>query len=231
MVAGGVSPGGITSAHSTSTTAATTNPGLPQRVAADSGRAAAHSQAAHQLATDGGGSSAEDGQLHVEDVPPEERRQGSSAADDGEAASAQALSGGGELPQKERSERAVTFASAESEEVRRAADAPASQPPRAAHARAADEPVAAEAGGDVWQECEHGAVRVRGSHASPRGFVMRDEAEVPRCVRPACDVVTGAVRALQVAVRRKLQEYRVAKHRGRSYGSRRMGDLFCGTGT
>ena len=60
---------------------------------------------------------------------------------------------------------------------------------------------------------------------------MRDGAEVPRCVRPACDAVTGAVRALQVAVRRKLQEYRVAKHRGRSYGSRRMGDLFCGTGT
>ena len=60
---------------------------------------------------------------------------------------------------------------------------------------------------------------------------MRDGAAVPRCVRPACDVVTRAVRPLQVAVRRKLQEYRVAKHRGRSYGSRRMGDLFCGTGT
>ena len=60
---------------------------------------------------------------------------------------------------------------------------------------------------------------------------MRDGAAVPRCVRPACGVVTRAVRPLQVAVRRKLQEYQVAKHRGRSYGSRRMGDLFCGTGT
>ena len=233
MVAGGGYPSGVTSAHSTSTPDATTNPDLPQRVADGGGRAAASSRAISRLAAGGSGSGAAANPLHEEGTPPVEGRRVYvyEEADGGEAAVERAMSAGGELPQPERGERVAALAEEEAEEVVPAADAQASQPPQAANARAVLEapPVVAEEEDDVWQECEHGAVRMSGSRASPRGFVMQDGTAVPRCMRPACDEMARAVRPLQVAIRRKLQEWRVAKHRGRSYGSRRMGDLFCGT--
>ena len=64
----------------------------------------------------------------------------------------------------------------------------------------------AKKGEEVWVECPHGAVRVRGHAAAPEGFYMRDGTDMPRCTRPDC--VRKSLRWYNVEMREVLEGQR-----------------------